>query len=168
MKHIIWNQSRGLPTVAHDDLQTALEEAKRLANLQPHDVFEVYSHAATVYGEVKINVDYISSVEQAIKQSNARAQIAAPLSPDVAPVKPDYYPHLRPVPPELLPLPEGAVYLGRGGKFKATPSCEFSGYQTTYGNSWRFDDVWYGVDEQRHYCAPADSEIVRINREGVK
>lgn len=87
-KHIIWNKARGLPTVAHDDLQTALEEAKRLANLQPHDVFEVYGLAATVYGEVKVNVDMVAHID------------LAP-APDVAPVKPDHYPHLRPVPPEL-------------------------------------------------------------------
>lgn len=65
--------------------------------------------------------------------------------------------------PNYLPaLPKGCVYLGIGGTFKV--GARFEGWR------WRLDiPLWIrdtlldGSTVTAHYCAPADSEVVRLN-----
>lgn len=67
---------------------------------------------------------------------------------------------------KLQPLPEGAVLLGRGGKFKVPKGPflqenRFWGYEG-YKNMWGYGG-FLGNNPSRIYAAPADSEIARLN-----
>jgi len=75
---------------------------------------------------------------------------------------------MKSLPTGLPPLPSGYVYLGLGGSFKLPPyhllpiaaavSPEIS------ETCWRIvENYWSGDSSIRHYAAPADSEIVRLN-----
>jgi len=66
------------------------------------------------------------------------------------------------IPTELPSLPEDAVYLGRGQQFKRCGS-SFDGWILTQGNGWK-RSYWAGHNPNKHYAAPAGSDIVRLNR----
>lgn len=91
---------------------------------------------------------------------------------DVTEILPLHYPHLRPVPPELLPLPEGAVYLGetdKDSKPNFLRNGGFLGWATIYEkDKWSGCEKIYGNGVSAHYCAPEDSDIVKLNREAGK
>lgn len=73
---------------------------------------------------------------------------------------------MKPLPANLPPLPKRAVYLGRGGQFKLLNAKTFVGYAIRPqdpSDSWELGS-WIGGMSGVHFCAPADSEIVRINR----
>ncbi len=61
-------------------------------------------------------------------------------------------------------LPEGCVYLGKGGTFKKLPAGRYFVGCTCYENhDWRYSGDLYGDKCTLHFCAPADSEIVKLN-----
>ena len=148
-QYIIWAPAQGLPTITHPDRPTAMAEAHRLAMKHPAVSFGVYELVASLRGEVKITVE------------DVRPQYTT------AEALPDHYPHLRPVPPELPPLPDGAVYLGRGGEFN-TLGVSHRVMHLMPEDSRCFPMHMCGCNSSNiHYAAPADSEIVRINREAM-
>lgn len=70
----------------------------------------------------------------------------------------------NPLPEGVPPLPEGAVYLGMGKTFK-NPKRGFPGFASYGGGDpWEWQDEWVANSGDLHYAAPADSEIVRLNR----
>lgn len=79
--------------------------------------------------------------------------------------------NLPPVPAGIPPVPEGYVYLGFGRSFHVCPNRRFIGriFDSDTDEDWglEFDDV--SGNHEFHYCAPLDSEIVRLNfRDPVK
>lgn len=88
---------------------------------------------------------------------------------DATAPKPDTS-HIRPLPEGVPEPPEGMVYLGRGGEFQRLDGGRtFDGMATVNDPSpfWIMClKGWFGEDLDSHYAAPADSEIVRINRKG--
>lgn len=72
-------------------------------------------------------------------------------------------PIANPLPAGLPPLPEGAIYLGVGGSFKTTE--EFDGW-TAWADvfsTWIQNPSCRGNRPHRHYAAPFNSEVARLN-----
>ncbi len=65
--------------------------------------------------------------------------------------------------PRNLPaMPKGYTYLGKGESFKTNGM--FSGYSDFAApNGWRKYEAMNGWLETAHYCAPTNSEIVKLN-----
>jgi hypothetical protein len=60
-------------------------------------------------------------------------------------------------------LPAGHVYLGKGGTFKPLPAGVFFRGYTYRKEGWVYFCDLSGDSVSLHYCAPADSEIVKLN-----
>lgn len=64
---------------------------------------------------------------------------------------------------KLPPLPYGAVLLGKGLTFKA--DAPFYGWMLCrYSSEWLKANSLSGDSADGYYCAPADSEIVKLNQ----
>ena len=70
-------------------------------------------------------------------------------------------------PSHLPPLPARHVYLGKGKEFKIPTNGNPSRFQGAFfmkGDTfWEKGNSMEGCYEYLHYCAPIDSEIVRLN-----
>jgi hypothetical protein len=124
----------------------------KIAEYMGHDMFDVYPHKTSIGSRTNTGEYCTELVDH---------------ESDVIEILPLHYPHLRPVPPELPPLPDGAVYLGMGGEFRTSGT--FRGHSISdICSEWQFCPMLEGSRDFLFYAAPADSEIVRINREARK
>lgn len=70
----------------------------------------------------------------------------------------------KPYPSTLPPMPKGQVYLGKGRTFKVPDDGFFGLYLDPAATRWpRYSHSCSGEDRTGHYCAPADSEVARLN-----
>lgn len=71
------------------------------------------------------------------------------------------------IPTDLPPIPDGHVYLGLGGEFDTMPNDgTFEGYAIRHKDptdKWDFGK-WLGHAIMTHFCAPSDSEVVKLNQ----
>jgi hypothetical protein len=108
-----------------------------------------------------LNRDYCGSEEQ-VQLIELTPEVSAALL--AAGIRWEDAPTGNRLPEGLPPLPEGAVYLGKGMAFER-PKDGFSGFASYGGDDpWEWQGVWFAHSRDLHYAAPADSEIVRLNK----
>lgn len=72
-------------------------------------------------------------------------------------------PTRNPLPEVLPPLPKGVMYLGIGGSFETAGVFEGWSWDREKPAVWDYDTCWAGSDTTRHYAAPSNSKIARLN-----
>lgn len=71
----------------------------------------------------------------------------------------------KPLPAGMPQPPEGMVYLGKGYEFEPVNGERIDGAATVQHMGKWVEGLWEGNNQEMHYAAKADSEVVKHNEQ---